>query len=102
MSYHDYIVEVFKHGKHVYKDEFKIKNLENGKVEIVCGKYYPENRDPYTYDNSLTLSYNLYNDLTHILKNDIKAMAEETINAMYWNSNREVVVGDKLFKEMSV
>lgn len=102
MNYFNYIVEVAKHGKYVYGNDFKIKKLENGKVEIVCGKRISNNGEPSSYDNSINLSYNLYNDLNHILKCDIKSMAEETINYMYWYSHKEVVVGDKLFKEMPV
>lgn len=102
MSYHDYLIQVFKHGKHVYGDEFKIKNHQNGKVEIVCGKRRSYNGESSTYDNSVTLSYNLYKDLMIILHNNIEFAAQETINEAYWYSHNEVVVGDKLFKEMSV
>lgn len=102
MNYFKYIIEVAKHGRHVYGSEFKIKKLENGKIEIICGKHISNNNELSIYDNSLVLSYNLYNGLNHILKTDIKSMAEETINYMYWYSHKEVVVGDKLFKKMPV
>jgi len=97
MSYYNYIIEVSKHGKHVYGKDFIIKSLSDGKVSINCGK-----KQNTLHDNSMNLSNSLFKHLFFILNGDLKACAEETINYMYWYSHKKIMIGDTLFKEMPV
>lgn len=95
-SYHDFLVELFKCGQHVYRDKFKKKILENGKVEV---EVLIEKQYQRPYYKSALVSSELYYNLSKLEGVNV---AHEIINFLYFYSHGKIISGDSLFKELDI
>lgn len=92
-DYHDFLVELFECGKHVYGNKFEKKVLQNGKVEV---SILIERRDERPFYKNAYISSVLYYNLSKLEGVNV---AHEAINYLYFYSHDKIVTGDTLFKK---